>query len=110
MKWSYSESPFFCYGQEYFDEVRRLFDVLGFPDSEDLDACIKSAEYKVDAMEQAMARVDRAGLFGTGLKRMGIVVNVEVMPPDYSNTERAMRLNPPEALIQWLPEAGELPD
>lgn len=31
----------------------------------------------------------------------------EVMPPDYTNTERALRLNPPSALTGWLAEAAE---
>ena len=29
------------------------------------------------------------------------------MPPDYSNTERAIRLNPKDALVSWLEEAAE---
>jgi len=36
------------------------------------------------------------------------VVNVEVMPPDATNVERAIRLNPPAALADWLSEAAEL--
>ena len=63
----------------------------------------------MSAMEEAMARLDQAGLFGTGSKRAHIVINVEVMPPDYTNTERAKRLNPPEALVDWLKEAAEDP-
>ena len=54
-----------------------------------------------------MTRLDRAGVFGTGPKRAGIVVNVECMPPDRTNVERALRLNPPEALEVWLREAAE---
>ena len=29
------------------------------------------------------------------------------MPPDYANTERGKRLNPPESLYAWLEEAAE---
>jgi hypothetical protein len=35
------------------------------------------------------------------------MINVEVMPPDSSNTVRAIRLNPPEAVKEWLKEAAE---
>ena len=29
------------------------------------------------------------------------------MPPEYSNTERTIRLNPKEAIEEWLKEAAE---
>lgn len=29
------------------------------------------------------------------------------MPPDYTNTEIALRLNPQEALTEWLEEIAE---
>jgi hypothetical protein len=58
----------------------------------------------MQAMENAMIRLDREGAFGTGEARNKMVVLVEVMPPDWTNTERAKRMNPPEALIEWLAE------
>ena len=58
-------------------------------------------------MEKAMANLDKEGLFGVGNQRLGIVINAEVMPPDYTNTERALRLNPREALTVWLEEVAE---
>lgn len=45
--------------------------------------------------------------FGEGDTRNNIVINVELMLPDYNNTLRAMRLNPSEALSDWLSEAAE---
>ena len=57
-----------------------------------------------------MKRLDNKGLFGEGEKRKNIVINVEVMPPDYTNTERALRLNPSESLTEWLATAAEEPD
>ena len=54
-----------------------------------------------------MAKVDAEGLFGAGRERLGIVVNAVVMPPDHSNVVRATRLNPKEALDEWLQEAAE---
>lgn len=52
-----------------------------------------------------MARLDAEGLFGTGTDRHAVVVTVEV-PSETGNDERAMRLNPPEALTDWLAEAA----
>jgi hypothetical protein len=45
--------------------------------------------------------------FGEGEKRRSTVISVEVMPPDYTNTERALRLNPRGALLtEWLATAA----
>ncbi|MGC9497430.1 DUF4303 domain-containing protein [Streptomyces sp. WG7] len=57
-----------------------------------------------------MARLDAEGLFVTGRERHSVVVNVEVVPPDTGDDERALRLNPPEALGDWLEEAAVLED
>lgn len=46
-----------------------------------------------------MHRLDSSGLFGHGEKRLAMIINAEFMPPDYTNTQRALRLNPPEALV-----------
>ena len=46
-------------------------------------------------------------MFGQGEQRLNIVINAEFMPPDYTNTERALRLNPQETLKEWLEEAAE---
>jgi hypothetical protein len=108
LKWSYADSPFYCYGDQHFAEVRRLFGALGELDANDSDQWQAGYEFRMAVMEEAMARIDRAGLFGIGPRRAGIVVNVECVPPDQSNVERALRLNPPEALTEWLREAGEV--
>ncbi|MFJ7771169.1 DUF4303 domain-containing protein [Streptomyces sp. NPDC097107] len=60
-------------------------------------------------METAMARLDAEGLFGTGTGRHCVVVTVEV-PSETGNDERALRLNPPEALTDWPAEAAPLED
>ncbi len=36
-----------------------------------------------------------------------VVLAVEVMPPDFTNTERVLRMNPPDAVRVWLREAAE---
>ena len=54
-----------------------------------------------------MADLDKEGLFGSGERRKCIVVAAEVMPPEYENTERVLRLNEKENLTEWLEEAAE---
>lgn len=108
IKWSSADSPFYSYGEHFFEKVRQLFSErppLNFKLSDEQ----WQIEYqlRLKAMEEAMIRLDKNGLFGTGLDRLQTVVLVEVIPPDYTNTERALRLNPPEALKEWLYEAGE---
>lgn len=108
LKWSYADSPYCCYGEEFFDDVRRLFkerpqwvnDRPGRDWSAEFD-------FRLAAMEVAMLRLSEQGLFGTGAERDRLVIAVEVMPPDPSNTLRMMRLNPRNALAEWLSEAGE---
>jgi hypothetical protein len=108
MKWSYGDSPFFCYGKKLFEKVNSLFrerpQLTHELSNEQWEA---EYQFRLDAMEAAMALLDREGVFGTGAARLRTVVLVEVMPPDFTNTERAMRLNPPEALKEWLQEAAE---
>jgi hypothetical protein len=107
LKWSYADSPYFCFGEEFFEPVRQLFAMR--PDIHSLNNGTRNAEYelRLGAMEAAMSTLDQRGLFGLGKDRHNIVINVEVMPPDYTNTLRAMRLNPPEAARTWLEEAAE---
>ncbi|MDE6923762.1 MAG: DUF4303 domain-containing protein, partial [Acetatifactor sp.] len=41
-----------------------------------------------------MKRLDRSGLFGIKEDRKNVVINVETAPPDGSEYNRALRLNP----------------
>lgn len=107
LKWSYADSPFCDYGSEHFREVRLLFDARGALDPFAPEAWQAEYTLRLSAMEEALARLDRSGLFGTGRQRAAIVINVECMPPDHTNVQRALRLNPPEALTEWLEEAAE---
>ena len=110
LKWCYSSSPYCFYGEAHFGEVRRFFGLRPDMAAYVNDAKAWDAEYEVRlrAMERALARVDGEGVFGTGSARFRIVINVEVMPPDSTNTWRAFRLNPPWGAFQeWLEEAAE---
>jgi hypothetical protein len=108
LKWSYADSPYLCYGDAHFGEVRRLFGLRPQIGADMTDEAW-AAEYdlRLRAMERALARLDAEGAFGTGAARLRLVINAEVMPPDYTNTERALRLNPAGALQEWLAECAE---
>ena len=56
-----------------------------------------------------MIQLDAEGLFSVNQNRDDIIVLVEVMPPDYTNTERAYRMNSKESKIfnDWIEEASE---
>ncbi|MBE6754203.1 MAG: DUF4303 domain-containing protein [Ruminococcaceae bacterium] len=106
LKWSYAETPYFAFGEEFFAEVGELFRQRMHGLSGD-DEIFGEIELRINSMERAMHNLDASGLFGAGKERLGMVINAEFMPPDYTNTERARRLNPEEALTEWLEEAAE---
>jgi len=108
LKWSYADSPFYAYREELFDEVARLFAARPSMNSATSDdEWFAEVAWRVQGMERAVAQLDAEGLFGRGEERYAIVVNVEFMPPDYTNSARARWLNSPEVLVEWLAEAAE---
>ncbi|MCR5738246.1 MAG: DUF4303 domain-containing protein [Lachnospiraceae bacterium] len=110
LKWDYASSPYYAFGyDEFFGDVRKAFDARDekIEDADD-DEYDREMSIRLNSMEKAMQDLDLKGLFGQGDKRLGIVINAEYMPPDYSNTERAKRLNPEQALAEWLEEAAEV--
>lgn len=107
LKWSYSDSPFLFYGDSYFDEVRRLFACRTGMRTLSGEARAIELDYRVGAMVDALQALDSEGLFGTGVDRNRIFINVELNPPDASNTTRAEALNPLEARKEWISEMAE---
>ncbi|SDT00503.1 DUF4303 domain-containing protein [Actinoplanes derwentensis] len=97
LKWSYADSAFMFFGERHFAELRPLFEAGGDP------------EARLAAIERAVRTLDEEGLFSAApLAREDMIVTVEVMPPDHTNTARTIRLNPPgPALTAWLTEAAE---
>ena len=108
VKWSYADSPYCAYGyEEYFTEVREIFGKR--PNIHDLDDELYDKEFdlRLNAMELAMKQLDKEGIFELNQSRKEVYINVEIMPPDFSNTERALRLNKKENITNWLIEAAE---
>ena len=98
-KWDYSDSPYVVYGyDEFFNEVSELLDKrasgLSFDELYNIEWDIRVA-----STEEALKRLDRSGLFGSGEDRKNVVINVETAPPDGSEYNRALRLNPPSTLL-----------
>ena len=102
IKWSYADSPYCFFGESYFEQVRKLFLLRSSIESSETEY-----ENRLGVMESALKALDSKGLFGKDHHRNKLYINVEVVPPDYTNTERAIRLNPPEAISEWLQEAAE---
>lgn len=106
LKWSYAETPYFAYGEEYFVEVNKVFleRMRKLTTENEKD---NEIQLRINSMEKVMHNLDMKGMFGKGEQRLDIVINAEFMPPDYTNTERALRLNPKDALNEWLEEIAE---
>ncbi|MBP1173860.1 MULTISPECIES: DUF4303 domain-containing protein [Paenibacillus] len=109
IKWSYADSPYCCFRDENFDEVKQLF--MERPSIAELEADERNREFdsRLKAMELAMKTLDDEGVFALNQPREAVCVLVEVMPPDEINTEIALRLNRVEspAMQAWLAEAAE---
>ncbi|MCI8478624.1 MAG: DUF4303 domain-containing protein [Oscillospiraceae bacterium] len=106
-KWDCSDSPYAVYGyDEFFPEVSELLDKRASIVSDDALYGIEW-EVRVNSLEEAMRRLDGAGLFGTEEERKNVVINVELAPPDGSEYDRALRLNPPSAFLSEYLETCE---
>jgi hypothetical protein len=101
LKWSYADSPYFCFRDDLFEPIRQAFEARGGLGSDNWQ---EEYNTRMRIMESAMRLADQDGVFGTSEARSKLVVAVEVMPPDWTNTERVKRLNPPEAVAIWLSE------
>lgn len=109
LKWSWAESPYLAYGDEFFDDVKAHFAERGclaeLTTDEEREA---ELQCRLASMEDALRTLDATGLFGSGARRSRIVVMAEISPPDHTNTGRAARLNPGGDLLdEWLRECAE---
>lgn len=103
-KWFYGDSPYFNFGEENFEIVRELFYDREIHLNNDFS---KEIDFRIEAMVLAMELLDKKGIFSLNQPRNNVYVNVEVMPPDYTNTLRALRLNKKDDILDWLNEASE---
>ncbi|MGA3674601.1 DUF4303 domain-containing protein [Lysinibacillus agricola] len=106
IKWSYADSPYWNFGCENFETVRKLFNerLLDYTDE---IKWFKEIDFRLEAMVLAMEKLDKKEIFSLNQPRSKVYVNVEVMPPDETNTIRALRLNKRGNILDWLNEAAE---
>ncbi|WP_340394045.1 DUF4303 domain-containing protein [Paenibacillus sp. FSL E2-0177] len=109
IKWSYADSPYCCFGDENFDNVKQRFTERSFIADLENDEVNREFDLRLKAMELAMKILDDEGVFALNQLRESVCVLVEAMPPDEINTEIALRLNRAEspAMQVWLAEAAE---
>jgi hypothetical protein len=108
LRWSEADSPYHLHGDEHFRDVEALFRCEG--DHRTLPDATYEEEVarRFQAMEDALRELDREGVFGTGAKRHGVVINV-VAPGEEDEDAilvRAARLNPAESLVQLRRDLG----
>jgi hypothetical protein len=107
LRWSEADSPFWCYGDHFFEQVEAIFleeDIRTLPDEE----YSARVEERFLCMEQALSKLDAEGFFGIDDDRRHVVVNV-VAPGEESEDDifrRALRLNPAESLWQMAKDFG----
>lgn len=108
IKWSYADSPYTMYKNDYFHNVEQIFESrdIEYLHKKDLN---NEFDFRINAMVTAMQQADANGIFGSGESRLNLLINVEVMPPDETNVIRAKELNPKNSKILpiWIEEAGE---
>lgn len=99
LKWFTFDFPYCAYGYDkFFTEVDNMLleRERGMSDDE-----LYSVEWdtRIDSMEEALKRLDKAEFFGTDENRKNIIINVEVAPPDCKERQRAISLNPKTSLL-----------
>lgn len=107
LKWSYADSPYSVYDEYGFEEVKKLF-----LERDSLKNNLDEINYRFNLMFNVLKDLDNEGLFSNKIDRNELLLNLEVIPPNYSNTLRAIKLNPKDSKIldTWIKEAGEESD
>jgi hypothetical protein len=104
LKWEWAESPYYMYGEEHFEEVRKMLGTLPhMPDLNDDTLWEKEFQFRAGAMVAALKQLDGEGLFSKNQPRHEIFVNVE-MTDGYENIKRALELNPKETVDEYQKE------
>nr|WP_314804175.1 DUF4303 domain-containing protein [uncultured Capnocytophaga sp.] len=102
-KWNFADSPYYAFGEEYFKPVQSLLDTYpSIFDMEDEDEIEREFELRVSAMVQAMQKLDQEGIFSINQPREQVYINVECIPNDNSDVDRALLLNEAKNIQEWL--------
>ena len=59
-------------------------------------------DLRLAAMVYAMKKLDETGIFALNQPREQVYINIELMPPDDTDVERALSLNNPDNIEEWL--------
>jgi|GEM_PF-4972213 len=90
-----------------FEPVREAFEALSkMTTGMSAQAWSQALEYRLAAMERAMAILDARGLFGRAAARDNILISAEIVPPASCNAAIIKRLNPSKAAECWALEVG----
>jgi len=102
-KWNLADSPYYAFGEEYFKPVQALLDTYpSIFDMEDEDEIERESEIRISAMVQAMQKLDQEGIFSINQPREQVYINVECIPNDNSDVDRALLLNEAKNIQEWL--------
>ena len=102
-KWNFADSPYYAFGEEYFKPVQALLDTYpNLFEMEDEDEIEQEFELRVSAMVQAMQKMDQEGIFSINQPREQVYINVECIPNDDSDVDRALLLNEAKNIQEWL--------
>ena len=102
-KWNFADSPYYAFGEEYFKPVQSLLNTYpSIFDMEDEDEIEREFELRVSAMVQAMQKMDQEGIFSINQPREQVYINIECIPNDNSDVDRALLLNEAKNIQEWL--------
>jgi len=57
---------------------------------------------RLAAVVYAMKKLDETGIFALNQPREQVYINIELIPPDDTDIERALSLNNPDNIGEWL--------
>ena len=69
---------------------------------EDDDQLEQEFQLRLLAMVQAMQKLDQEGIFSINQPRKQVYINVECIPNDNSDVDRALLLNDAKNIQEWL--------
>ena len=102
-KWNFADSPYYAFGESYFIPVQTLLDTYpNILDMEDDDQLEQEFQLRLLAMVQAMQKLDQEGIFSINQPRKQVYINVECIPNDNSDVDRALLLNDAKNIQEWL--------